>query len=117
MSDLLPEPLPPLALVVPDEDPPELEAVDAKATLVLPTEIYAPWMRAIKSWLDEVGARNGEDYRAGVSLHGFKDGRHTWRVQWTAITPRGVAYLNAMAATLRMLPHETKRLEGPAQNG
>jgi GH18 family chitinase len=94
----------------------EVPQMSAEAELVLPIDIYAPWMRSIKSWLEKAGAHNGTDYRASVAMAGFDEKKRAlWRVKWKATTDKGVLYLNLMASTLRGLEAEAKQI-GHEQN-
>lgn len=118
MSDSLPVPFEDNApaLAAPSSLP-ELEQVldevprmEADATLVLPTDTYAPWFRAIQRWLEQAGAKNGHDYKSAVSTAGMQGKKMLFRVRWTALTPKGVLYLNLMARTLNFLEAETRKI-------
>jgi hypothetical protein len=86
---------------------------EADASLILPIDIYAPWMRRIKNFLTQ--AKNGEHYRASVTLAGHQKGDITkplYRVRWIARTEKGVKYLQSMAESFRALAQDTKLLDG-----
>jgi len=74
---------------------------ESEATVLLPSSIYAPWMRSIKELLSQVGAENGEDYKAMVSLAGkTKKGESFYRIKWSSLNNKGHQYLLLMAKSL-----------------